>query len=341
MSSPRIACFGELLLRLGAPGHQLLLQTPRLDVHIGGAEANVAAALAQLGHQVSMISVVPDNPLGEAAIGELRRFGVDVRAVRRGPGRMGLYFLATGSGHRPSEVVYDRADSAFAKAAADSWHWPELLAGVEWLHLSGISPALGANAAAASLAAARAACGLGIKVSFDGNFRPKLWQQWGGDARSILHALFECAWLVFADERDISVVLGASFTQETVQLRVKAAAQMAFAAFPRLNYLACTQRRVRHVTHHTLGAMLLGRDGTHVQAEEMELAGIVDRIGGGDAFAAGVLHGYCLHGWDAHKTLRFAQAAACLKHSIPGDFLRASSAGVLALMEGAALDVQR
>jgi len=340
MSPPRIACFGELLLRLGAPGHQLLLQTPRLDVHIGGAEANVALALAQLGHRAAMISVVPDNPLGEAAIGELRRFGVDVQAVRRAPGRMGLYFLATGSGHRPSEVVYDRADSAFANTPAERYRWPELLAGVEWLHLSGISPALGPEVAAASLAAARAACGLGIKVSFDGNFRPKLWQQWGGDARAIVHALFECAWLVFADERDISVALGASFAQETAQLRVQAAVQMAFAAFPRLEFLACTQRRVLHVNHHALGAMLLGRDGTHVQAEEMELAGIVDRIGGGDAFAAGVLHG-CLQGWDAEKTLRFGQAAACLKHSIPGDFLRASSKDVLALMEGAGLDVRR
>jgi len=340
MPLPRIACFGELLLRLGAPGHQLLLQTPRLDVHIGGAEANVALALAQFGHRVAMISVVTDNSLGEAAVGELRRYGVDVQDVRRSPGRMGLYFLATGSGYRPSEVIYDRANSAFAGTSADRWHWPELLADVHWLHLSGITPALGPEAAKATLAAARVARELGIKVSFDGNFRPKLWRQWGGDVRAIVHALFECAWLVFADERDVSVVLDASFPEKNVQRRVEAAAHMAFAAFPQLQYLACTQRRVRHVTHHTLGAMLLGRDGTHVQVEEMELAGIVDRIGGGDAFAAGVLHGV-VRGWDAEKTLRFGQAAACLKHSIPGDFIRASSADVLALMKDTALDVRR
>jgi len=340
MSSPRIMCFGELLLRLGAPGHQLLLQSPQLDVHIGGAEANVALALAQFGHRAAMISVVADNPLGEAAIGELRRFGVDAEAVRRRPGRMGLYFLATGSGHRASEVIYDRAGSAFASTSAEHYHWPELLAGVDWLHLSGITPALGFEAAAATVAAARVACELGIKVSFDGNFRPKLWQQWGGDARVILHDLFDCAWLVFADERDISVVLETSFAEESAQRRVETAAQRAFSAFPRLQYLACTRRRVQHAGHHALGAMLLGRDGTRVQLEEMELAGIVDRIGGGDAFAAGVLHGF-LQGWDAEKTLRFGQAAGCLKHSIPGDFLRASSAEVLALMDGAALDVRR
>jgi len=303
MSPPRIACFGELLLRLGAPGHQVLLQTPHLDVHVGGAEANVALALSQFGHQTKMIGTVTDNPLGETALGELRRYGVEVSAVRRSPGRMGLYFLASGSGHRPSEVIYDRADSAFATAPPEHYHWSELLQGVDWLHLSGITPALGPEAARVSVEAARAACERGIKVSFDGNFRPKLWQQWGGDARAILRDLFDCAWLVFADERDISVVLDTALTQDSAPLRVKTAAQMAFATFPRLQYLACTQRRVQHVHHHALGAMLLGRDGTYVQLEEMELAGIVDRIGGGDAFAAGVLHGF-LQDWDAEKRRR-------------------------------------
>ncbi|RBJ88123.1 sugar kinase, partial [Xanthomonas oryzae pv. oryzae] len=143
MSRARILCFGELLLRLGAPGHELLLQQPRLDVHCGGAEANVGVSLAHFGHEVAMVSTVADNPLGAAVLGELRRHDVDTRHVRRVDGRMGLYFLTTGAIHRPSEVIYDRADSAFALAPADAYDWPHLLAGVQWLHVSGVSPALG------------------------------------------------------------------------------------------------------------------------------------------------------------------------------------------------------
>ena len=150
--SGRMLCWGELLLRLSAPGHERLLQTPRLDVHVGGAEANVGLGLAGFGHDVSMLSAVPDNALGEAALGELRRGGVDTSRVARAPGRMGLYFFEQGAIRRPSEVLYDRADSAFAKRAAVAWDWPRLLEGGVHLHLSGISPALGAACAAAALA---------------------------------------------------------------------------------------------------------------------------------------------------------------------------------------------
>ena len=340
MSRTRVVCFGELLLRLGAPGRQLLLQTPQLEVHAGGAEANVGVSLAHFGHEVAMVSVVADNPLGAAVTGELRRHGVDTAGVRRAPGRMGLYFLATGAGHRPSEVVYDRADSAFALATPDSWDWKALLAGAQWLHLSGVSPALGAEAAQATLAAARAACELGIKVSFDGNFRPKLWGRWGGDARAVLRDLFECAHILFADYRDISVVLGGEFAQDDVQARVDAAAARAFEAFPRLQYMACTQRAAHNVDQHSLGAMLLGRDGTRAVAPAEQLVGIVDRIGGGDAFAAGVLHGL-IEGFDAEATIRFGLAAGCLKHSIPGDFNPVGVADVQALVGEGRFDGRR
>src|SRR5690606_29991228 len=159
----RIACFGELLLRLAAPGRALLLQSPGLEVRIGGAEANVGVSLARFGHEVAMLGTVADNALGQAALGELRRHGVDTRAMRVVDGRMGLYFLATGAGHRPSEVLYDRAGSAFALAAAGDYDWPVLLRGVGWLHLSGITPALGAATAAAATAAAHAAVDLGVR----------------------------------------------------------------------------------------------------------------------------------------------------------------------------------
>ncbi|MCC4608210.1 sugar kinase [Xanthomonas campestris] len=340
MSRARILCFGELLLRLGAPGHELLLQQPRLDVHCGGAEANVGVSLAHFGHDVAMVSTVADNPLGAAVLGELRRHAVDTRHVRRVDGRMGLYFLTTGAIHRPSEVVYDRADSAFALAPADAYDWPALLQGVQWLHLSGVSPALGADVAQATLAAARAARAAGVKVSFDGNYRPKLWQRWQGDARGILHQLFDCADVVFADYRDIGVVLGGEFAQDTLEARVEAAAQQAFAAFPQLQLMACTQRVAHNVDHHSLGAMLVPREGAVARAPSEELTPIIDRIGGGDAFAAGVLHGL-IEGWPLEDTVRFGLAAGCLKHSIPGDFNPLSVADVQACVGDARFDVRR
>jgi len=340
MPRTRVACFGELLLRLGAPGHELLLQSPRLDVHIGGAEANVGVSLAHFGHDVAMLGTVADNPLGAAAAGQLRRHGLDTARLRSVPGRMGLYFLTTGAGHRPSEVVYDRADSAFALATPADYDWPRLLEGVDWLHLSGVSPALGPDVAQATLDAARAARAQGVRVSFDGNFRPRLWQRWGGDATAILRELFACADIIFADYRDIGVVLGGEFPQQDVRERVRAAAAQAFAAFPQLRWMACTQRATLSVDHHTLGAMLLGSDGSEAQAPAETLAGIVDRIGGGDAFAAGVLHGL-IEGYGVERSVRFGLAAACLKHSIPGDFNPVGVAEVEALIGEGRFDVRR
>jgi 2-dehydro-3-deoxygluconokinase len=336
----RVVCFGELLLRMSAPGRELLLQHPQLAVHAGGAEANVGVSLAHLGHAVAVVSTVPANPLGEYAVGELRRHGVDTTAVRRTEGRMGLYFLTTGAVQRASEVVYDRADSAFANSSAADYDWDTLLAGADWLHLSGVSPALNPAMAQATLAAARAACARGVKVSFDGNFRPSLWARWQGDAPGILRELFACAELVFADYRDIGVVLGGDFKQGDVRERVDAAAAQAFAAFPRLQWMACTQRTPHSVDNHALGAMLVGRDGTRAVAPTREMLGIVDRIGGGDAFAAGILHGM-MRGFAPDAIVRFGLAAGCLKHSIPGDFNPVSEADIMALTGEERFDVRR
>ncbi|MCS4280007.1 sugar kinase [Stenotrophomonas rhizophila] len=336
----RVVCFGELLLRMSAPGRELLLQSAQLAVHAGGAEANVGVSLAHLGHAVSVVSTVPCNPLGDFALGELRRHGVDTTAVRRSDGRMGLYFLTTGAVQRASEVVYDRADSAFANSSAGDYDWDALLAGADWLHLSGVSPALNPAMAQATLAAARAACARGVKVSFDGNFRPSLWARWQGDAPGILRELFACADLVFADYRDIGVVLGGEFEQADVRERVDAAAAQAFAAFPRLQWMACTQRTPHSVDNHALGAMLIGRDGTRAMAPTREMLGIVDRIGGGDAFAAGILHGM-MRGFAPDAIVRFGLAAGCLKHSIPGDFNPVSEADIMALTGEERFDVRR
>jgi 2-dehydro-3-deoxygluconokinase len=338
VATGNIACFGELLLRLGAPGREVLLQNPRLDVHVGGAEANVAVSLARLGHRASMISTVADNPLGEHAVGELRRHGVDVAHVRRMQGRMGLYFLETGAGQRPSEVLYDRADSAFARHPAHDWQ--ACLRGAGWLHLSGVTPALGQTCAEAAIALAETAVASGVRVSFDGNFRGTLWRAWNGDPPTLLRRLMGAADILFADHRDMAVVLGADCDAAIFEERIALAARHAFDAFPRVRYLACTVRRQRSVDHHELSAMLVERDGDVLATPTHAIPSVVDRIGAGDAFAAGVLHGF-VSGMALADTLRFGLGAACIKHSIPGDFNLATQAQVEALGAEGGFHVRR
>lgn len=335
-----VVCFGELLLRLGAPGRQLLLQSPSLEVFVGGAEANVAVSLARMGHDARMVGAVADNPLGESAAGELRRHGVDTRAVIKAPGRMGLYFLTPGAIQRPSDVLYDRADSAFARAGGGEHDWEALLKGADWLHVSGVSPALGQLAADRTLQAVRAARAAGVKVSFDGNFRPKLWEAWQGDAAGILRRIMAEADLMFASHRDIQVVLGQSFDQPTSQERFRAGVQAAFAAFPHLQRMAATIRVQHSVDNHALSAIDARRDGSSHVTPVYELASIVDRIGTGDAFAAGVLHG-SMTGMDDAGGLHFGLGAACLKHSLPGDFNLLGVSEISAFLAQGGFDVRR
>lgn len=309
-----VACFGELLLRLTAPGHELLLQNGRFDVHVGGAEANVAVGLANLGHAVRMLSAVPGNALGRAAVGELRRHGVDTSGIAFAPGRMGLYFLAPGAGLRASQIVYDREASSFALTGEVDWD--AALAGVDLLHMSGITPALGPQSAALARAAAESANGLGIPVSFDGNYRAQLWQRWNGDPRALLTPLAASAEILFGNHRDISLLLGRGFSGDGEHRR-REAAEAAFEAFPRLRYIASTSRRAVSADENHIAARIDSREGT-AQTEELAVTGIVDRIGAGDAFAAGVLHGL-RQARDLETTARYGLALACLKHSLPGD----------------------
>ena len=311
-----VVCFGELLLRLTAPARELLLQAPRLDVHVGGAEANVAVGLACLGHNAAMVSRVPDNALGRAATGYLRRYGVDASAIEAGEGRMGLYFLTPGAGLRASDIVYDREGSAFALAAADDFDWDMLLEGAELLHLSGITPALGPASAAAALVAAEAATARGVPISFDGNYRAQLWSRWDSDPRAILGFLVGQADILFGNHRDVSLLLGRDFSGDG-EGRRREAAEAAFAAFPKLRLVASTARHTVDADTHRISARIDGRDGA-VQTDEVTVAGIVDRIGAGDAFAAGVLHGI-LSGRDLDWTIRAGLALTALKHSLPGD----------------------
>lgn len=335
----RIVCFGELLLRLSAPGHELLFQSPALNAHFGGAEGNVAASLAILGHASSMVSALPDNAVGRACAGELRRHGVDTASIRFAPGRMGVYFLSHGAMQRPAEVTYDRSGSVFAHTTATAYDWPRLLHGARWLHLSGINLALGDATAQAALAAVRAAKDAGVDVSFDCNFRSQLWGPRVAQAPQLLREIMAEADLLFGNERDIALVLGTIFAQSDDDERFLAAAQAAFEAFPRLKWMATTSRRALDADTQELRGHLATR--AHVLSTRAHrLAGIVDRIGSGDAFAAALLHGL-ITGIHEPGTLDFAVAAACLKHSVPGDVNLVVAADMDAWLEQDGFDVRR
>lgn len=330
--SGKLVCFGEMLVRLSAPQGEMLLQTPQLAAHIGGAEANVAVCVSRLGGSAAMATMLPDNPLGAAARDELRRHGVDVSAIVTAPGRMGLYFLTPGAVIRPSEIVYDRAGSAFAEHA-DAGSCIAALECAAYLHVSGISPAVSAKAGEATLAAVQAASERGVAVSFDGNYRSTLWAARGETGATIMRKLLGLATIAFVDERDIALVLGETFAERG------AACAAAFKAFPKLQRIAATVRTTHAVDAFSLGATLYARDGV-VKAEPLELGGVVDRIGGGDAFAGGLLHGL-MKSWAADDALGFALHCSAAKHGQVGDASHASEAQIRALMGAGGKDVRR
>ena len=334
----RIVCFGELLVRLSSADGEQLLQSPSLNVHFGGAEANVAVSLARFGHDAAMVSIVPPNALGASAVAELRRHGVSTSSVVAAPGRMGLYFLTPGAVSRPSAVLYDRTGSSFALAAPTTIDWTAALRGARWLHLSGIASALGERAAAANQRAADAAVQLGVAVSFDGNYREQLWAASGGDARQLLRGMLATAQLAFVDERDVGLLLGTEFKGDALERR-RAAATAAFAAFPRLMTICSTIRDVDSVHRQRLGGVLFTRKHELVSRTH-SLDGIVDRVGAGDAFTAGILHGR-IAGLDDQATLELGVAAAVLKHSIRGDFNLVTLRDVEQLVAAKSLDIRR
>ncbi|HVN43860.1 MAG TPA: sugar kinase [Steroidobacteraceae bacterium] len=332
----QVVCFGEILLRLSPPRCERLQQARELHLHVGGAEANVAISLAQLGHRSLMVSFVPQNALGRLCVGELRRHGVQVEGIRAAAGRMGLYFVETGAGHRATQVLYDRAYSAFALAAGEDLPWGELLTGVEWLHLSGVTPALGRRAADATLTAARAAHSRGVRISFDCNYRTSLWSAWAGaeDAAGILREIAGGAELLFASERDLALILGRQPAEHggNTQEQFAAAALAALARFEQLRYVASTLRIHHGADMQDLTALMMSREGLF-STRHYPLGEVVDRIGSGDAFAAAVLHGLLGH-FDTQRVLDFAAAAACLKHALPGDFSLAAEHEIEAVLRG-------
>ncbi len=328
----RVACFGEMLVRLAAPHGQRLCGAAQLDLAVGGAEANVAIALAHLGHASAMISVLPDNPLGELVLAELRRHAVDTAAVRLAGGRMGLYFLERGAGLRPARVLYDRQFSAFSLALREPLPWEQLLADCDWLHVSGITAALSAEGAQSVLTGVHVARARGMGVSFDCNYRPSLWQARAAEAGALAREIAEQAQLLFASEHDLALMLHGETPTTSGPESFAAAAHEALSRFARLRQVASTFRSESQTETHTLLGACVSPDGMFL-SQRYALRGTVERIGSGDAFAAGMLHG-TLSGSDAARTVEFATACACLKHSVATDFSVATVSEVEALLRG-------
>jgi len=338
MRRGRIVCFGEVLLRLASPQGEMLLQTPTLRVAVGGAESNVATALARAGVPAAMITILPDSTLGAAARDELRRHGVETSGIRFMQGRMGLYFLTPGAGLRPAEVLYDRASSAFSLAQHDLIDWDVELKGTSRLHISGVTLAIGESSAAAAVRAAQSATRLGVPVSFDGNYRAKLWAATQGHAPTLMRALLKAADTAFVDHRDIALALERMPFADSPLRDIEMAAD-AFHHFLRLRRIAFTRRLAECAERHELTAHLIPRDGAALCSAPRALTGIVDRIGAGDAFAAGILFGLWL-GVGDREALGYGLASACLKHFVVGDAALGSAADLTGFL-GDGVDVRR
>ncbi len=355
----RIVTFGEIMGRLTPPGFLRLRQAVPgpLEVTFAGAEANVAASLALLGASVRFITALPRNPLADACVGALSRLQVDTdRIIRTEFGRLGLYFLETGANQRPSQVIYDREGSAISLAQSELYDWPSQFADQGWFHITGITPALSPQAAISTLTAVRAARAAGWTISCDLNFRKKLWR-WEPNvtprelAERTMRQLLPLVDLVIANEEDCSDVLGIRAEDTDVHAGRLAidhypdVARQLIEQFPNVARVAITLRESLSASHNRWGGMLYDRDEAIAlfaprQEETYQpysITNIVDRVGAGDAFSAGLIFALTTPELGSlDQAIRFAAAASCLAHSIVGDFNFSSRAEIEALMAGAA-----
>ena len=339
-----VVTFGELMLRLAAPGHERLLQTPRFAATFGGAEANVAVALASFGVRAAYVTVLPEkNPIADAAVAELRRLGVDTSRSVRGQGRLGIYYLEAGASQRPSRVVYDREHSAIALAQPGDIDWNLAFEGADWFHITGITPAISASAADLALESMRTARAMGLTVSCDLNYRKNLWK-WGKSAVAVMSELAKWADILIANEEDVQMSLGlethVDATSGDLDLgQYETLTASVLTAYGHLRAIAITLRESRSASENGWSACL--NDRTEFMASRRyHITHIVDRIGAGDAFAAGLIYGWTT--LPTHQeALDFAVAAGCLKHSIAGDFSRSTVDDVNALQADASGRVER
>ncbi|HQE21778.1 MAG TPA: sugar kinase [Thermosynergistes sp.] len=332
----KIVTFGEIMLRLSPPDHEVILQSPVFEATFGGAEANVAVSLANLGEDVSYVTAVPANVLGDAMVREVRKFGVCTRHIRRSGERLGIYFTEKGACMRPSKVVYDRAHSSIAEVKPGDFDWDAIFDGVEWFHVTGITPAIAKGTAEVTIEAVKKCKEKGITVSCDLNFRKKLWK-WGKSAPEVMGEIVQYADLAIGNEEDCQHSLGiqADIDVTKGELDVeqyKKLTDKVLKAFPNLERIAITLRESHSADDNDWSAVLADRENFYV-SRKYPIRDIVDRVGGGDSFAAGLIYG--LRNLSSPKeALEFAVAFSALKHTIPGDFNYASKEDAFTLMKG-------
>ncbi len=314
--------FGEIMLRLKSPGYERFFQSPTLEATFGGGEANVAVSLANYGFDAKFVTALPANDIGTACKRELRKYGVDTSDIKDTNGRMGIYYLETGACQRPSKVIYDRADSSFAKIKSGDFDWKAILADAKWFHITGISPAVCADVAAESIAALKAAKELGVTTSIDLNYRAKLWK-YGKRADEVMPELTKYIDVVIANEEDCQKALGISSSNkpELGEINLdcyKEISDKVLSEYPNVKTVAITLRESKSANRNLWSACI--NDGKQFyHSRTYDITDIVDRVGGGDSFAGGLIYGLSTKP-DICQALEFAVGASCLKHTINGDF---------------------
>ena len=328
--------FGEIMLRLTPPGHDVLFQTPRLEATFGGAEANVAVSLANYGEDVAFVTAAPANPIGDAMLRELRGFGVDTRFIRRCGDRLGVYYTETGSNMRPSKVIYDRAHSSMSEVEPGDFDWEIIFDGAKWFHTTGITPAIAEGTAKTALEAMKRAKEKGLTVSCDLNYRKKLWK-WGKMPKEVMSEMAQYIDVMIANEEDCQKCLGIELDVDVTSGKLDASKYEALArkimtTYKNVQYLAVSLRESMSADWNNWSVVLASKDRFYV-SKKYEIRDIVDRIGGGDSFGSGLIWG--LNNLDGPQAaVEFAAAASALKHTVYGDFNRVSSDDVLTLVGG-------
>ncbi len=330
----KIVTMGEIMLRLSTPGYQKFIQADNFEVNYGGGEANVCVSLARFGHKTYFVSKVPDNPIGECAVAALRKHDVNCDYIIKGGERLGIYYLEPGASMRPSNVVYDRAHSSMSEAAIEEFDFDTIFKGADWFHLSGITPAISDKAAALALAALQKARELGVKVSMDFNYRAKLWSY--EKAGKVMTELLPYVDVCIGSKEDAIYILGMTPSQKP-EVGGAVADDVTKDMFQQMierfgfQCMAGTMRESYSASDNGWSACIYdGKEFYHTRKYDMR---IVDRVGGGDSFAAGLICGL-VEGKGIKEALDFATAASALKHTIPGDVNLVTRSEVERLMNG-------
>ncbi len=333
----KIVTMGEIMLRLSTPNNEKFIQADEFDINYGGGEANVAVSLANYGHEADFVTALPENPIGECAIAALRKYNVGTKNIARTGKRVGIYFLETGSAMRASNVVYDRADSSIATAKASDFDFDKIFEGADWFHFTGITPAVSDAAAELTEAALKAAKKHGVKVSCDLNFRKKLWSS--EKAQKVMTNLMQYVDVCIGNEEDAEKVLGFKPGNTDVtsgELELSGYVDIFNQMCDKFNfeYVISSLRESHSASDNGWSACIMdGKSREFYHSRKYHITPIVDRVGGGDSFAAGLICGL-VDGKDMKAALEFAVAASALKHTIPGDFNLVTRSDVDALAGG-------